>query len=92
MINKGHTDASIQNDDREKVKEVESFMKRVTLSRNKLQYYKDCGIPPLEHNELRVVLIGKVSEHNETESVVTYSQAVIKMTCRPSAWQIILTS
>ena len=36
MINKGYTDASIQNHDKEKVNEVDSFMERVTLPQNTL--------------------------------------------------------
>ena len=62
MINKGFTDASIQNLDQEKVNEVDTFMERVTLSQNRLQYYRDRGIEPSQPNELRIVLIGKVSE------------------------------
>ena len=62
MINKGFTDASIQNLDQEKVNEVDSFMERVTLSQNTLQHFRDRAIEPSQPNELRIVLIGKVSE------------------------------
>ena len=62
MINKGYTDASIQNHDKEKVNEVDSFMERVTLPQNTLQHFRDSGIEPSQPNELRIVLIGKVVE------------------------------
>ena len=62
MINKGFTDASIQNYDKEKVNEVDSFMERVTLPQNTLQHFRDRGIELKQPKELRIVLIGKVSE------------------------------
>ena len=62
MINKGFTDASIQNYDKEKVNEVDSFMERVPLPQNTLQHYRNRGIEPSQPSELRIVLIGKVGE------------------------------
>ena len=61
MISNGYTDASIQNRDKEKVNEVDSFMERVTLPQNTLQHYSNGGIKLKQPKELRIVLVGKVS-------------------------------
>ena len=62
MIDKGSPDSYIQNYDKEKVNEFDSFMERVTLPQNTLQHFKDRGIEPIRPNDLRVVLVGKVRE------------------------------
>ena len=60
MIDKGSSDSYIQTLDKEKAEEVESFMERVTLPQNTLQYIRHRGKEPTQPNDLRVVLVGKV--------------------------------